>query len=159
MTPNPVTAHDARSFKVPFVIVGSLVVAGVGVWEILSPYVIAYTDWTFGHWNDVVCGVIVVVLGIVSAIVGRPAEGFWAILRRATPAIAIAGIGVYLAVMDFTRYYQHIGRVDTFFNHLVAAALILIGFTVAATILALEERQMAPASEEVLRHSHLASVR
>jgi|WetSurMetagenome_2_1015567.scaffolds.fasta_scaffold162419_3 hypothetical protein len=150
---------NGRSYKTPFVIFGSLVLAGIGVWEILSSYVIGYTDWTFGHWNDVVCGAIVVVLGIVSAVVGRSVQGFWAIVRRAAPAMAIAGIGLYLAVMDFARYYQHIGRVDTFFNHLVAAALILVGFTVAATILALEERPMTPEGEEVLRQAHLAAVR
>ena len=143
--------NGQHSFKVPFVIIGSLIAAAAGAWLIASPYVIGYTHWTFGHWNDVVCGIIVIVLGIASALLGRPGRGFWAMVRRAAPAIAIAGMGLYLAAVGFALYYNHIGRVDTFFGFLVAIGWILVGFTLAATVLALEELSARPAGEEVLR--------
>ncbi len=150
--------NERRSFKLPFTIVGSLILAATGVWLIISPYVIGYTSWTFGHYNDMVCGVVVVILGIASAMMGRPDTGFWRMVRRAAPAMAIAGVGLYLLAVDFALYYQQIGRVDTFFNHLVAFTFILGGFAVAATVLALEHRPLTPEGVEVLKHVQLQHV-
>ncbi len=152
--------NERRSFKVPFVIVGSLILAGTGVWTIFAPNVIGYADWTFGRWNDVVCGIVVVVLAIASLVVGpRSVRGFWGTLRSAAPSMAIAGMGIYMWAVGFAVYYKHIGRVDTFFNFLVAASWILIGFAVAATVLALEERPTTPEGEGAIRHVYLASVK
>jgi hypothetical protein len=159
MIPQRMTTHDARSVKVPFVIVGSLTLAAVGVWEIVSPWVIGYTSWTFGHWNDVACGILAVLLGLASAVIGRrSAEGLWPTVRSASPSIAIAGLGVYLTVMVFARYYQHIGRVEAFYVLCVAMTYIILGLAVAATSLALERRPMTPGGEQVVRDAHLSPV-
>ena len=48
----------------------SWVIAIAGLWEILAPFIIGYSSVTGAMVNDMVVGILVVILGIWAAVVG-----------------------------------------------------------------------------------------
>ncbi|MCC6682692.1 MAG: SPW repeat protein [Phycisphaeraceae bacterium] len=52
----------------------SWVNALLGVWLVMSPFALSFNDLPRALWNSIVCGVIVIVFGMWSASVSRPAH-------------------------------------------------------------------------------------
>lgn len=120
--------------KMRFVFFGSLVLAAVGVWLAVSPWVIGYpASASYPRWNDLLCGVLVAVFGLWSAARRTPDLPFWPTIRQAVPSIAIVVTGLYLWFADFAAYYFRIGRTDTFYQFCVATSLLILGMAVWAS--------------------------
>jgi len=45
--------------------------AVIGVWLIIAPFILAYTGVTAAMWNDIIVGIIVVVLGAWAALTAK----------------------------------------------------------------------------------------
>jgi hypothetical protein len=122
--------------KNAYVFWGSLGLVALGVWRIILPYAAGYTSHTFALYNDIVCGVIVVVLGLWSAVDNGPGQGLWPTLRKAAPTIGAVGVGLYTVIICFSVLYQSIGRFNTFYEMAVGMAVLVLGLYLTASRLA-----------------------
>jgi hypothetical protein len=117
--------------RLAYVFWASLVLAAAGVWQIFMPYVSGFGhSWTFGYWNDVVCGAIIVVLAIWSALWRRVHVSLWRAIGQAGPTIGIVGVAVYQIVVTFDLYYQQLGRFQAFYELATATFVLVVGLTV-----------------------------
>ncbi len=119
--------------KNAYVFGGSLALVALGVWRIVMPYAAGYSDDHFALYNDIVCGAIIVVLGLWSAVVNGSADSYWATMRRAAPTLGIVAVSVYTLVICFARLYQSIGRFNTFYEMAVAMATLVIALFLTAS--------------------------
>lgn len=120
--------------KMRFVFFGSLVLAAVGAWLAVSPWVIGYpASASYPRWNDLVCGVLAAVLGLWSAVRRTPDVPFWPTVRQAVPTIAVVVIAFYLWIVVFAIYYFRIERTDAFYQFCATATLLILGLAVWAS--------------------------
>ncbi len=119
--------------KNAYVFGGSLALVALGVWRIVMPYAAGYSDDRFALYNDIVCGAIIVVLGLWSAVVNGSADSYWATMRRAAPTLGIVAVSVYTLVICFARLYPSIGRFNTFYEMAVAMATLVIALFLTAS--------------------------
>ena len=66
--------------------------AGIGVWLVLAPFILGYSALQGPLWNDLTCGVLIAVLGLIRF--GSPLGGVWASWTN-------AGIGAWLVIAPF----------------------------------------------------------
>lgn len=71
--------------------------AGTGVWLILAPFLLGYAAFPAPLYNDIVCGLLIAVLGFVRF--GNPLGNVWASYTN-------AGIGAWLVVAPFVLTYS-----------------------------------------------------
>lgn len=53
----------------------SWISALLGLWLIVSPFILGFTDLTVAFWNNIILGIIVAVLGVWNALVARALGG------------------------------------------------------------------------------------
>lgn len=87
---------------------------GTGIWLVAAPFVLTYTVASGALWNDVVCGVLIVILAGI-----RRSN----ILHNVGLSYFNAGIGVWLIVAPFV-----LGYIDkaAFWNDIIVGLLVLI---------------------------------
>ncbi|CUH40572.1 SPW repeat [Jannaschia seosinensis] len=87
--------------------------AGLGAWLILAPFLLGY-DTAGALWNDVVCGIIVLGLGILRYT--KPLENVGASYTN-------AGVGFWLL---FAPFFLLPYEVAAYWNDIVVGALLII---------------------------------
>ena len=95
--------------------------AGIGIWLVLAPFVLGYSIIEAPLWNDVVCGVLIAILGIVRF--GSPLTTAWASWTN-------AGIGAWLVIAPFVLAGY---VVSATWNDVVCGVLVVILGVVSAT--------------------------
>lgn len=88
---------------------------GIGVWLILAPFVLGYSGLPAPMWNDVVCGVLIVVLG------GIRTSG---ILQNVGLSYTNAGIGAWLIAAPFVLGYSNLPA--PMWNDIAVGVLVLV---------------------------------
>lgn len=99
----------------------------LGLWLVLSPWVLRYSNETTATWNQVLVGALVMVLAAVRA--ARP---------RATPQVSWANLvlGVWLAVAPFVLVEgPAAGDEPVYYNAVVSGLLVVLlaAFSAAVT--------------------------
>ena len=88
--------------------------AEIGLWVVLAPFVLGYSIIQTPLWNDIVCGVLIAILGIIRF--GSPATTAWASWTN-------AGIGAWLVIAPFVLAGY---VVSATWNDVVCGALVVI---------------------------------
>lgn len=88
---------------------------GIGVWLILAPFILGYSGLPAPMWNDVVCGVLIVVLG------GIRTSG---ILQNVGLSYTNAGIGAWLIAAPFVLGYSNLPA--PMWNDIAVGVLVLV---------------------------------
>jgi hypothetical protein len=117
--------------KRAYVFVGSIVLAALGVVQLLMPQILSYpSSATFARWNAIVAGAIVIVLGVWSAVVRPAPERLRTTLVSGAPTLGVIALAVYLLVSCFALLYTRIGRINTFWEMALAMAILVVAISV-----------------------------
>ena len=93
-------------------------VAAVGVWEILAPLILGYSDLAVAVWNTVIVGIAVVVLAVWSALSDNPST-----VRALDWINAI--LGGWLIIAPFILGYSTF-TVAALWNPIIAGIIIAV---------------------------------
>ncbi len=88
----------------------SWVVAIIGLWQLISPFILGYTANTTAMWNAIIVGIIFIVLGVWSALVSNAGTsrvldwisfivGLWLIVSPFVLGFSILTIAMWDAVI------------------------------------------------------------
>jgi hypothetical protein len=94
----------------------------VGIWLIISPFLLAYTGNTLALWNDLVCGLTVIVFAATQTAQSRS--------RSSWPSWINLLIGIWLVLAPFALNYA--GETRTMWNEIISG-IIIIGLAAWAT--------------------------
>lgn len=107
---------------------------GIGVWLILAPFILGYSGLPAPMWNNIVCGVLIIVLG------GIRTSG---ILENVGLSYTNAGIGAWLIVGPFVLGYSNLPA--PMWNDIVVGLLVLVlGIWSAQSTRNITERERSP---------------
>jgi hypothetical protein len=99
-------------------------VAVVGLWEVLSPYLLNYSATTVATWNALVAGVVLIVLGAWAALSEEVR------FDRNLEWINLV-VGVWLVLSPFTLNYS--GVVMALWNSIIVGVVVIVLAAWAAT--------------------------
>ena len=116
--------------KLVYVFAASVAVMALGVVQILSPSVLHYSSQSFAHWNAVIAGGLMIVLGAWSAIVRPAPRGLRRTLLAGAPTLGLIALSLYLVVACAALLYGRIGRFHTFWELLLAMGVLELALTI-----------------------------
>lgn len=94
------------------------VVALLGVWAIIAPFVLGFSTLTIPLWNTIVVGIALVILGIWSALSNNPA-----MVKTLDWINAI--IGAWLIISPFVLGFS-VTTVSGMWNAIIVGAIVLV---------------------------------
>lgn len=87
----------------------------VGIWLIISPFLLAYTGNTTALWNDLICGLAVIVFAATQTAQSRS--------RSSWPSWINLLVGIWLVLAPFALNYA--GATTTLWNEIVSGLIII----------------------------------
>lgn len=102
----------------------SWLVAVAGLWEIVSPYILAYSTTTVAMWNAYIAGVVLIILAVWAALSEQTR------LDRNLEWIN-AVVGVWLILSPFALNYSAV--VAALWNNIIVGVVVIVLAAWAAT--------------------------
>ena len=102
------------------------IIAIVGAWQIVSPFVLGYTTLPVAMWSAIITGAIIVIVALVAAIINSRS------LDRILDWVSFL-LGIWLIVSPFVLVFSHFGAMAAIWDAILVGILVILLSLWAAT--------------------------